>query len=92
MYHEYPSSTYEIASEYNGRALKAIQDSLTFALNLPFDPEFQEACKNIENMRATAKDMESVQGLVNQIREKFNSLEDLTVIKAAIDCMLKASP
>jgi len=66
--------------DFNERALRAIQESLTFALNLPSDPEFQKACRTIENMH-------SAEGIVNQIRDKYKNADDLAKITSAIEVM-----
>jgi len=76
----YDYDRYESAADYNGRALTAIQESLTFALNLPNDPEFQKACRTIENMH-------SAEGIVNQIRDKYKNIDDLAKIASAIKAM-----
>jgi hypothetical protein len=82
-YDNYENDSFEKsqnAMDFNGRALRAIQESLTFALNLPSDPEFQKACRTIENMH-------SAEGIVNQIRDKYKNADDLAKIASAIEAM-----
>jgi hypothetical protein len=66
--------------ENNDLLLRAIQESLVSALNLPADPEFRESCKSIENMH-------SAEGIINQIRDKYKNADDLAKIASAIEVM-----
>lgn len=71
--------TYE--PEYNiddpNWGLQAIRDQMNWALNLPTDPSFNKLCSMFDG----------TQGIISQIREKFNNPDDLAKIKAAIEAM-----
>jgi hypothetical protein len=77
--YDYPETT----KNYEDRefcALTAIHQTLTWALELPNDPDFGKLCRTVENLH-------SAQGIINQIREKYNNPDDLATIKAAIEAM-----
>ena len=63
-------------------ALRAIQQSLNWALSLPSDPDFKELCTFVENTQ-------SCEGIIQQIRQGYNDPDSLAKIKAAIECMME---
>jgi hypothetical protein len=58
-------------------ALRAIQQTLTWALELPADPEFKEFCDLFEG----------AEGIIKQIRQKCKNADDLAKIVSAIEVM-----
>ena len=58
-------------------ALRAIQQSLTWALELPNDPEFKELCSHLDG----------AEGIIKQIRSKCKNPDDLAKIVSAIEVM-----
>lgn len=76
--HNYPpTDNYEDRHDDGLGALRAIQQSLNWALELPADPEFKEFCDLFEG----------AEGIIKQIRQKYNNPDDLAKIKAAIEAM-----
>ena len=63
--------------------LKAINDQINWALNLPKDPEFNELTTHIE----TVRDAETSQGIINLIRARFFNPDDLAKIAMAVEAM-----
>lgn len=76
--HNYPPThNYEDRQDDGLGALRAIQQTLNWALELPADPEFKEFCDLFEGS----------EGIIKQIRQKHNNPDDLAKIKAAIEAM-----
>lgn len=76
--YDYPD-TYE---DRNLTGLRAIQQSLSYALSLPVDPDFKELCTFVKNTQ-------SCEGIIEQIRQGYNDPDSLLKIKTAIECMMK---
>ena len=79
--YDYPETT-DTYEDRDLNALRAIQQSLNWALSLPSDPGFKELCTFVENTQ-------SCEGIIQQIRQGYNDPDSLAKIKAAIECMME---
>ena len=77
MYDYPPTDNYEDRQDNGLGALRAIQESLTWALNLPADPEFNKLCSLFDG----------AEGIITQIRDKCKNADDLAKIAMAIEAM-----
>jgi hypothetical protein len=79
--YDYPETT-DTYEEIGNNALRAIHESLNWALSLPSDPEFNELCTFVKNTK-------SCEGIIQQIRQGYSDPDSLAKIKAAIECMME---
>jgi hypothetical protein len=77
MYDYPPTDNYEDRQDDGLGALRAIQKSLTWALELPADPSFNKLCSLFDG----------AEGIIGQIRQKCKNADDLAKIVAAIEVM-----
>ena len=78
--YDYPhtnSDNYDDRQDDGLGALRAIQESLNWALNLPADPEFNKLCSLFDG----------AEGIIAQIRQKCKNPDDLAKIVNAIEVM-----
>ena len=78
--YDYPhtnNDNYDDRQDDGFGALRAIQGSLNWALNLPADPEFTELCSLFDG----------AEGIIKQIRSKCKNPDDLAKIVSAIEVM-----
>ena len=77
--YDYIETNYE---DRNLGAIRAIQQSLNWALSLPSDKDFKELCNIVENTQ-------SCEGIIQQIRQGYNNPDSLAKIKSAIESMME---
>ena len=78
--YDYPhtsSDNYDDRQDDSLGALRAIQESLNWALELPADPEFNKLCSLFDG----------AEGIITQIRDKCKNADDLAKIAMAIEAM-----
>ena len=75
MYDYPPTDNYE--DRQDDGALRAIQQTLNWALELPADPEFNKLCSMFDG----------AEGIIKQIRDKCKNADDLAKIAMAIEAM-----
>ena len=77
MYDYPPTDSYEDRQDDGLGALRAIQQTLNWALELPADPEFNKLCSMFDG----------AEGIIKQIRDKCKNADDLAKIAMAIEAM-----
>ena len=79
-YEDMPTSSQTYKTDDPDWGLKAIREQLNWAMGLPSDPDFHKVCDFVE-------DTQSIEGIINQIRNGFKNPDDLAKLETAIEVM-----